>query len=142
MLKWVVIQLILFGYIGIINLEKKTNRKCNASIVKNFFSKLNFMFLIGVYWVSKACNGRGRVRQESIQKTWKRSLLTYVYHLYVRIHVSYVCISYIKYVCHMWALYSHNIIFLSNRFSSRSHHNFHHNIRKFCLKYVFTHFLY
>ncbi len=37
------------------------------------------MFLIGVYWVSKACNGRGRVRQESIQKTWKCSLLRYTY---------------------------------------------------------------
>ena len=59
MLKWVVIQLILFGYIEIINLEKKTNRKCNASIVKIFFSKLNLMFLIGVYWVSKACMGGG-----------------------------------------------------------------------------------
>ncbi len=80
-MKWVVIQLILFGYIGIINLEKKTNRKCNASIVKIFFSKLNLIFLIGVYWVSKACNGRGRVRQESIQKTWKCSLLNWEYYL-------------------------------------------------------------
>ena len=44
--------------------------------LKTFFFKTKFD-LIGVYWVPKACIGRGRVRQESIQKARKCSFLIY-----------------------------------------------------------------